>query len=313
MPKIKKGGAAPEVAPPDAPGTRVEVHEVEGGYVVLPEAEDGSDQAELASALAAVVQAAPESEPEEQYIPPPPVLHPPDLTKRPVTKINGGAHLWVSGFCQGEAQITGVLAAQMDPGSQGRMHAKCPGAVTSGNGTTTICGCPGHRDENRCHICGHANEGGEGYDADRRRCTDVEACADRLHAAAIASSNTPLGKMLREVRAASARPGAADPTSGLPQAASARRVGRPCQCGCALVTGGGLFRPGHDAKLKSTLQKAATGGDRGAVRELVARHWPLPPSVDVEGGDILTGEEANQAYINDRVAARYSEDTGEKE
>jgi hypothetical protein len=245
-----------------------------------------------------------EPDPElEAYVPPPPRLEPPDPKRKPVTRLHSIDAPWMSGFCANEAQLTGALADQAEPGAAERIHARCPGAVTSGNGTTTICGCPGHQGEHRCHICGHVSEGGEGFDLDRRRCTDIEACAERLHTAAIAAANTPLSRMLREVKASARRGESNDSTVPVSRAPSARRVGRPCQCGCAALTGGGIFRPGHDAKLKSVLQKAAAGGDLAAGDELVARHWPRPPG-RVANVDTFTPEAA-AAYITKRVAERY--------
>jgi hypothetical protein len=46
---------------------------------------------------------------------------------------------------------------------------------------------------------------------------------------------------------------------------------RACACGCGEMTNGGLFRPGHDAKLRSRLLKAIDAGDEDALAELMAR------------------------------------------
>lgn len=46
-----------------------------------------------------------------------------------------------------------------------------------------------------------------------------------------------------------------------------------CGCGCGARTGGGVFRPGHDAKLKSELFKRSKAGDEAATAELVKRNW----------------------------------------
>lgn len=49
---------------------------------------------------------------------------------------------------------------------------------------------------------------------------------------------------------------------------------RPCECGCGAMTRrGSRFLPGHDAKLKSRLRKAAAEGDAQARKELIARGW----------------------------------------
>jgi len=46
-----------------------------------------------------------------------------------------------------------------------------------------------------------------------------------------------------------------------------------CQCGCGQLTGGGKFRPGHDAKLKSRLFREMAAGDERAMTELEQRGW----------------------------------------
>jgi len=46
-----------------------------------------------------------------------------------------------------------------------------------------------------------------------------------------------------------------------------------CKCGCGEQTGGGQFRPGHDAKHKSALIKRAQDGDQTAIDELEERNW----------------------------------------
>lgn len=52
---------------------------------------------------------------------------------------------------------------------------------------------------------------------------------------------------------------------------------KPCECGCGrMARAGSRFLPGHDAKLKSVLRKAAAGeGDRAktALAQLKARGW----------------------------------------
>lgn len=51
------------------------------------------------------------------------------------------------------------------------------------------------------------------------------------------------------------------------------RSPRECDCGCGGMTKGGLFLPGHDAKLKSRLKRFARRGDGGAFDQLVERGW----------------------------------------
>jgi len=49
---------------------------------------------------------------------------------------------------------------------------------------------------------------------------------------------------------------------------------RLCECGCkAMAKPERMFLPGHDAKLKSRLRKAAEDGDAKAIAELKARGW----------------------------------------
>jgi hypothetical protein len=50
---------------------------------------------------------------------------------------------------------------------------------------------------------------------------------------------------------------------------------KPCECGCGDPTAR-HFRPGHDARLKSQLRRAAAAGDRKARAELRKRGWPIP-------------------------------------
>lgn len=47
-----------------------------------------------------------------------------------------------------------------------------------------------------------------------------------------------------------------------------------CQCGCGAATGPrAMFRPGHDAKHKGNLKRAARRGDQAAIDELAERGW----------------------------------------
>ncbi len=50
---------------------------------------------------------------------------------------------------------------------------------------------------------------------------------------------------------------------------------KPCLCGCSeAVTPGRKFRPGHDRKLRSAIERAAGGLE--ALRELVEAHIGRP-------------------------------------
>ena len=58
------------------------------------------------------------------------------------------------------------------------------------------------------------------------------------------------------------------------KATTVRPEPKPCECGCGkLAKGGSKFLPGHDAKLRSRLRKAAERGDAKAKAALSARGW----------------------------------------
>lgn len=54
-----------------------------------------------------------------------------------------------------------------------------------------------------------------------------------------------------------------------------KKEARQCGCGCGGMTKGGAFLPGHDAKLKSRLKKAAGEGNQEALAELRERGWAV--------------------------------------
>jgi len=58
------------------------------------------------------------------------------------------------------------------------------------------------------------------------------------------------------------------------KATTMRPEPKSCECGCGkLAKGGSKFLPGHDAKLRSRLRKAAECGDAKAKAALSARGW----------------------------------------
>lgn len=57
------------------------------------------------------------------------------------------------------------------------------------------------------------------------------------------------------------------------KAARRETHGQECHCGCKGTTGGGKYLPGHDAKHKSALVKAALGGDSRAEAVLADKGW----------------------------------------
>lgn len=63
------------------------------------------------------------------------------------------------------------------------------------------------------------------------------------------------------------------PTELRVQIPRANRPGRECECGCGETTGGGRFRPGHDARLKSQLLGESAKGSQPATDRLVALGW----------------------------------------
>lgn len=68
--------------------------------------------------------------------------------------------------------------------------------------------------------------------------------------------------------------GAAKKAAERPKKDKTPKTPKPCLCGCGEQTGGGDFRPGHDAKYKSTLIKEAlTGSNPEALATLEARGW----------------------------------------
>lgn len=267
----------------------------------------------------------PADEPEE-YVPPRISLPKIDRSAKPVRHLTGSKEaLYVSGFCEEEHRLqSGQLTGASPEEAANRLHGQCPGGTANGAGVITICGCPGHDGENRCLICRTVNDP-ESFDSERRICLDVEACEDALNERAAQAAQTPLARMIREVKEVSrqARRESSVPRSNrsdsplgtMParrQSAKPDRQPRPCQCGCALLTGGGLFRPGHDAKLKGALKRAAADalGDleeaEHAMTELAARGWPTPIAPAAQPiAEFLASEEMKQDYIAVRVAGRY--------
>lgn len=94
---------------------------------------------------------------------------------------------------------------------------------------------------------------------ERGRCADVRACATRLATQLSRGAGTKAPSRSTKASPAVSRPA---PVHGPAL----------CQCGC----GGAVrrrFLPGHDAKLKGTLLRAARGGDSSARDELVRLGW----------------------------------------
>lgn len=84
--------------------------------------------------------------------------------------------------------------------------------------------------------------------------------------------------------------------NSLPKLPRASKPGQDCACGCGLVTRGGRFVPGHDARLAGLIKRIKAGvltevalrawaGDRAdatvaAIRAVDASLLPLPTKAD---------------------------------
>ena len=224
---------------------------------------------------------------------------------RTTEKVGSGTKrtpMTLSGFCSTATQaeraaaIGAVLA--VDPADQ---HRRCKGAVTNGAGKTWLCRCGCHDGRLICHDCGaNYQPGDDGWDPERRRCTDRADCA-RAIAAAVehARTHNPLlvqiAEIQREVaeeRAVEAKKQAVkraeerarteaappDPEAVREAIRGRAKVPQRCHCGCGDLTKGGQFCMGHDMKLKGRLFKVARDGIDvpSAIRcatEIVARGW----------------------------------------
>jgi hypothetical protein len=69
-----------------------------------------------------------------------------------------------------------------------------------------------------------------------------------------------------------AGPNAGIPVSGVGVRDASDQDGSNCECGCGVVVPR-RYLPGHDAKHRSRLLRAARGGDAEAARDLQARGW----------------------------------------
>lgn len=182
---------------------------------------------------------------------------------------------WKCGFCSSGA------------------HRSCPGAVENGQRGLLLCACtnPDCLRPPRCLVC-NLTEPDE-VDQRRWRCLDRSACAVRVE---LRKQNNYLWQKLQACRvsgvnARRARRELAERLKAeigdemdeferpLEEDQNRRRTQkrtaspRPCDCGCSGVTRGGLFLPGHDAKLKSSLHKDTAAGDESARAELERRGW----------------------------------------
>lgn len=172
-------------------------------------------------------------------------------------------------------------------------HQQCPGAIRiPATERVIICKCcvP---ESGMCTTCGSRGVGE--IDPITWYCLDRYACSARVQQRC---EQSPLYQMLQDARldgAAKRRRQRLEiariqtelPTDEIDSFAL-RGNGRPrgparpksgaCLC-CGEPTKGGKFRPGHDAKYKGKLQRAALAGDQSAVTTLTEHGWSLPKGV----------------------------------
>ncbi len=73
------------------------------------------------------------------------------------------------------------------------------------------------------------------------------------------------------------------PVIEAPKGKAPRKINhKPCACGCGILTEGGDFRPGHDARLKGRLLAEARSGDGEARSQLIRRGWASEESIDAQ-------------------------------
>lgn len=151
-------------------------------------------------------------------------------------------------------------------------HDLCPGVTIDVKGRAHHCTCQCHAGVTRCARCGATDSDLD--PATSSRCIDDEACAERIHARLAAD---PRYQKLAGIKARAQ----AEREEAQANRTRTARVGRCEHCG--EPTGGGKFRPGHDAKLKSELYGEARGNGvnkQVALYELVARGWVPADLVD---------------------------------
>lgn len=163
-------------------------------------------------------------------------------------------------------------------------HGSCPGAVRNARPGNKLIKCYCCTREPYCVDCKAPHDA----DPETWSCRDRAACQLRVLARL---EQSPLHRQLQECRSDSAERArrirlAADAIrSGVPldeidefarpvekKARQPRPATGACEC-CGEPTRGGRFLPGHDARLKSRLRKAARDGDPQAAGELEQRGW----------------------------------------
>lgn len=137
----------------------------------------------------------------------------------------------------------GVFSDSIDAG-----HSSCEGTADE----PCACKCE-YAQMHQCRECGRKGTtlDDHGQCVDRTNCANaiLEASTQRAAARAAAKAETPAKRS--------------------PSGGSATK--RPCKCGCGEMTGGGMYRPGHDARHVSALTRAVKAGETAlhdAVGEL---------------------------------------------
>lgn len=135
---------------------------------------------------------------------------------------------------------TGIISSSVDAG-----HSQCesnaPGECS--------CGCEYSRYQ-KCRECGRK---GTALD-EHGQCVDRRDCANAI---LVASATARKERADRAAAAPATRHGGHS---------SAGK--RPCTCGCGEMTGGGLYRPGHDARHVSSLTRQVKAGDLTASQAI---------------------------------------------
>lgn len=164
------------------------------------------------------------------------------------------------------------------------LHGSCPGAVRNARPARKLVKCYCCTREPYCVDCKTTDS----VDPETWSCVDQLACQNRVRDRL---EMAPLHRQLQECRSDSAERArrirreaelirAGVPTDEIDEFERPQerrpRLPRPttgqCEC-CGEPTRGGRFLPGHDARLKSRLRKAAKGGDQEAAAELETRGW----------------------------------------
>lgn len=137
---------------------------------------------------------------------------------------------------------SGAIVGTVDAG-----HQSCEGTRSDPCG----CGCE-YAARHQCKECSRKSEDLD----DNGQCTDRRSCANSILASAAAA------RAERAKKALVAPPKRTNVRSG---------VGGPapdCRCGCGEKTGGGNYRPGHDARHVSKLTAAIKSGETTLDRAL---------------------------------------------